>query len=404
MSLTLRRFAPADAEAVTALLHRAYGDLAARGLNFTAATQDAAVTARRAAGGASWVLADGALPVATLTLSVPPSASVRRLTAEAAVPGRAWLNQLAVDPEHQGRGHARVRPARRGPVAGQDLPERGARPRPAARPGSTVLSDGRHRHGSTSRVMPTTSPVVNPAARSSAPPSRVANTGHERGRGRAGRDPLEHPVQQRATDAPRLVVRTHGDVLHRDVRHAVADHAGRPDHRAAVQGDHPSVDPASEAGRHGQPHACSQPTPSARRRCASAVGRRSSRATVPVMGPSSRSRPRGGVPPDRPTASVDGMARPTSAAVAASSRWTDPDGVRMPAGEVHAWVPGHNETLCGLSLHRSSLLRFAHVRWADVQPESGKDADAVGRVCPRCAAGMGRRRDEKPWRRVDPRP
>jgi GNAT superfamily N-acetyltransferase len=107
MSLTLRRFAPADAEAVTALLHRAYGDLAARGLNFTAATQDAAVTARRAAGGASWVLADGALPVATLTLSVPPSASVRRLTAEAAVPGRAWLNQLAVDPEHQGRGHAR---------------------------------------------------------------------------------------------------------------------------------------------------------------------------------------------------------------------------------------------------------------------------------------------------------
>jgi hypothetical protein len=39
MSLTLRRFAPADAEAVTTLLHRAYGDLAARGLNFTAATQ-----------------------------------------------------------------------------------------------------------------------------------------------------------------------------------------------------------------------------------------------------------------------------------------------------------------------------------------------------------------------------
>jgi hypothetical protein len=98
------------------------------------------------------------------------------------------------------------------------------------------------------------------------------------------------------------------------------------------------------------------------------------------------------------------MARPKSAAVAASSQWTDPDGVRMPAGEVHAWEQGRNETLCGLSLHRSSLLLFPHVRWADVQPETGKDADEVGRVCPRCAAGMGRRRDEKPWRRVDPRP
>jgi GNAT superfamily N-acetyltransferase len=106
-SLVLRRFEPSDAEAVTALLHRAYGELLARGLNFTAATQDAEVTARRAARGASWVLADGTGPVATLTLSSPPSASLRRLTAEAAVPGRAWLNQLAVHPEHQGRGLAR---------------------------------------------------------------------------------------------------------------------------------------------------------------------------------------------------------------------------------------------------------------------------------------------------------
>jgi GNAT superfamily N-acetyltransferase len=106
-SLDLRPFVPADAEAVTRLLHRAYGELLARGLNFTAATQEAEVTARRAARGASWVLVDGTVPVATLTLSFPPSASLRRLTVEAAVPGRAWLNQLAVHPEHQGRGHAR---------------------------------------------------------------------------------------------------------------------------------------------------------------------------------------------------------------------------------------------------------------------------------------------------------
>lgn len=107
MPLVLRAFEPADAHAVTALLHRAYGGLAARGLNFTAATQDAGVTVSRATGGTSWVLTDGAHPVATLTLSFPPSSSLRRLTAEATVPARAWLNQLAVDPDHQGQGHAR---------------------------------------------------------------------------------------------------------------------------------------------------------------------------------------------------------------------------------------------------------------------------------------------------------
>ena len=65
------------------------------------------------------------------------------------------------------------------------------------------------------------------------------------------------------------------------------------------------------------------------------------------------------------------------AAVAASSRWTDPDGVRMPAGEVHAWERGRNETVCGLSLSRSGLRRFPHVSWADVQPESGRHAEEV---------------------------
>lgn len=49
--------------------------------------------------------------------------------------------------------------------------------------------------------------------------------------------------------------------------------------------------------------------------------------------------------------------RVSGAAVAATGSWVDPDGVRMPAGEVHAWE-----------------------------------------------RGTGARRDEKPWRRVDPRP
>lgn len=92
------------------------------------------------------------------------------------------------------------------------------------------------------------------------------------------------------------------------------------------------------------------------------------------------------------------------AAVAATDSWTDPDGFRMPAGHVHAWLPGTNQTLCGLSTKKSQLDRFSHVDWIDVQPATGRDADQVTEVCPKCAAGMGRKRDSKPWRRVDPRP
>jgi hypothetical protein len=94
-----------------------------------------------------------------------------------------------------------------------------------------------------------------------------------------------------------------------------------------------------------------------------------------------------------------------NASVAAGSTWTDPeDGVRYPAGEVHAWEQGRNETVCGLSLHRSRLARFPHVSWADVQPESGRHAEEVQAVCRRCRAGMGARRDHRGWTRTDPRP
>jgi hypothetical protein len=93
-----------------------------------------------------------------------------------------------------------------------------------------------------------------------------------------------------------------------------------------------------------------------------------------------------------------------NAAVAASGTWLDPEGVRRPAGEVHGWEPGTNQTLCGLALSRSRLSRFPHVSWADAQPDTGGHADAVARVCPRCAAALGVRRDRRPWNRVDPRP
>jgi hypothetical protein len=97
---------------------------------------------------------------------------------------------------------------------------------------------------------------------------------------------------------------------------------------------------------------------------------------------------------------VRGTVRCVSYAVAASGRWTDPDGVRRPGGEVHAWVPGTNQTLCGLALSRSQLDRFPHVEWADVHPDSGRHADEVRRVCPRCEAATGGGRD-RPARRRD---
>ena len=97
--------------------------------------------------------------------------------------------------------------------------------------------------------------------------------------------------------------------------------------------------------------------------------------------------------------------RPGAAAVAASGQWTDPGGVRQPAGEVHAWLPGTNQTVCGLALSRSALRRFPHIRW-DYRPSDVLTAaDQVGHVCARCAAAMAPRRgDRRPWTRHAPRP
>ena len=72
--------------------------------------------------------------------------------------------------------------------------------------------------------------------------------------------------------------------------------------------------------------------------------------------------------------------------------------------EVHAWAPGTNQTLCGLALSRSQLGRYPHVDWDDIQPASGRHADAVRRVCPRCMAGARPRRDAPQRRGRNPRP
>ena len=95
---------------------------------------------------------------------------------------------------------------------------------------------------------------------------------------------------------------------------------------------------------------------------------------------------------------------PEGRPVAATDRWTDPDGFRAPAGLVHAWLRGTNQTLCGVPLSKARLHRFPHVQWVDAQPATGRDADEVREVCRRCAAGMGEKRDSKPWKRTNPRP
>lgn len=93
----------------------------------------------------------------------------------------------------------------------------------------------------------------------------------------------------------------------------------------------------------------------------------------------------------------------TTTRVAATGRWTDEDGQSLPAGEVHAWNLGMNQTSCGMPLHRAGLLRFSKVEWRDVMPESGGSADAVAKVCPKCAATAGRHRGRQ-WTRDAPRP
>ncbi len=106
--LTLRAVTAADVPALTRLLHAAYADLAADGMNFTGATQDEATTAARSLGvGASWVLVDpGGALVGTVTATSPSGRGIRALTSLALEPDRVWLNQLAVHPDLRGRGLA----------------------------------------------------------------------------------------------------------------------------------------------------------------------------------------------------------------------------------------------------------------------------------------------------------
>ena len=90
-------------------------------------------------------------------------------------------------------------------------------------------------------------------------------------------------------------------------------------------------------------------------------------------------------------------------AVAASNEIVDDDGIRRPAGDVHAWTVGTNQSVCGLALSRSQLRRFPHVSWSEVYAVTGGYSHVVQRVCPRCAAAVGGRVQSR-WTRRNPRP
>lgn len=96
------------------------------------------------------------------------------------------------------------------------------------------------------------------------------------------------------------------------------------------------------------------------------------------------------------------MAKVTGAAVAASSEGLGPDGIRVPAGEAHAWLPGTNQTVCGLALSRTRLIRFPHVRFDYRASDVLTAEDELGHLCPRCVAATTHR-GERPWKRVSPR-
>jgi uncharacterized damage-inducible protein DinB/ribosomal protein S18 acetylase RimI-like enzyme len=111
LDIPVRLLAARDSfESITQLLNRAYAPLAARGLNFTAATQDVETTKKRAAEGQCFVAERAGEVVGTLTVCGPFDVDTAPWTSE--VPwfrdrDTAHLHQFAVDPGLQRQGLGR---------------------------------------------------------------------------------------------------------------------------------------------------------------------------------------------------------------------------------------------------------------------------------------------------------
>lgn len=109
--ITIRPLAARDSFAeLTELLHRAYAPLATRGMNFTAATQEVALTRKRAAEGQCYVADAAGRMVGTVTVAGPYDEATAPWSIEAPWyrdPDTAHFHQFAVDPSMQGRGLGR---------------------------------------------------------------------------------------------------------------------------------------------------------------------------------------------------------------------------------------------------------------------------------------------------------
>jgi hypothetical protein len=81
--IQIRSFEIEDAPDLTNLLHRAYAELGAAGLNFTAVDQSTATTVYRASQGNCLIALEAGEMVGTLTMSLPPSATMRTMFAGA---------------------------------------------------------------------------------------------------------------------------------------------------------------------------------------------------------------------------------------------------------------------------------------------------------------------------------
>ena len=101
--MQIRRWDPTDGVSpVTALLHRAYADLAAMGLRYVASHQDDEVTRQRLLKDVSWVAEEEGAVVGTIALCpwtalCEPAEAYRR-------PGLWLFHQFGVDPAWQRRG------------------------------------------------------------------------------------------------------------------------------------------------------------------------------------------------------------------------------------------------------------------------------------------------------------
>lgn len=101
-SIVIRRWrACDDVEAMTALLHRAYGELAQLGFRYHATWQGASVTLKRLTDGVAYVAEQGGAIVGTVTLYVPPRVAGCEWYDRGDV---ACFGQFGVAPELQGHG------------------------------------------------------------------------------------------------------------------------------------------------------------------------------------------------------------------------------------------------------------------------------------------------------------